>query len=277
MIIAIKPKSELLRKHIMGFYMYKEREDFRFSYFAFPQLGSTLKIYRNAIISRSSTEIQFEPASDSRHKPDHYTLDIYGRYKEPLICTYKGYVQGFTINFNPIGINYFFDTPYKKLAPKISQEYSNIAWKKFSEELFKIKDFEKRTEFAEVFLEDMYNDIHQPELEKAIAILLKNPSIHIDELAKACCMSSRNLHRKFIRFVGCSTTVYKRIIRFRQSIDFNKWQKQNLNCTDVCYTNNFFDLSHLRKEFLKLTHQNPKDFFKTISAVGDHSFPYKLL
>jgi hypothetical protein len=27
----------------------------------------------------------------------------------------------------------------------------------------------------------------------------------------------------------------------------------------------------------KANPSNPKDFFKTISAVGDHKFPYKLL
>lgn len=257
--------------------MYEKREDFRFSFYAFPQLGSTIIVSRNADISRSLTGIKFAPVKDGAIEDPVYTVDICGKYTEPIYCSYDGYVDGFTINFNPLGINYFFDTPYKKLAPKNFQKSSSPQWLKFTRELFELNDFESKVAFAENFFESVFNDIRLPDIENAVNVLLKDPAIPIDTLARMCCMSARNLRRKFIQYVGCSTTTYKRIIRFRRSIDFNVWQKQKLNCTDICYTNNFFDSSHLRKEFLKLTHQNPKDFFKTISAVGDHKFPHKLV
>jgi len=256
--------------------MYKERENFRFSYFGFPQLGSTLKIVENTNISRSPSGIKFTPVV-SGEKSNKYTIDICGRYIEPILCSYDGYVHGFGINFNALGINYFFNKPYKKIAPKNFQEFQDVKWQQFARELFTIKDFEGRVEFAEKFLENIFNSLNIADIEKAVAAILEDQTVNIKELASLCNTSPRNLRRKFNEYVGCSPVVYKRIARFRKSIDFNTWKGKNLNYTDICYTNNFFDTSHLRKDFLKLTHQNPKEFFRTISAVGDRNFPYRVI
>src|ERR1035437_9284397 len=154
--------------------MYKERKGFNFSYFGFPQLGSNLKLLENTNISRTVTGIKFAPIIKADDKDNIYNIDICGRYTEPILCSYDGYVNGFTISFKPLGINYFFDKPYKKIAPKNFQEFSDIKWQTFASELFAIKSFEGRVEFAETFLESLFNNINITEVEKAIEILLKD-------------------------------------------------------------------------------------------------------
>ena len=257
--------------------MFEEHNDFKFSYFGFPQLGSTLEIFKNTKVLRNSNGIKLIPINNTNNIGDTYSIEIFGKYIEPVFFNYEGYVNGFSINFKPAGINYFFEKPYKKIAPKNFQEFSDLKWQKFAKELLEIKDFIKRVEFAEEFLENTFHKKNLIEIEKVIETILANQLVNIDELASMCGMSARNLLRKFNEYVGCSPAVYKRIVRFRKAIDFNIWKEQNLNCTDICYTNNFFDTSHLRKEFLKLTHQSPKEFFRTVSAVGNRKFPYKLI
>lgn len=257
--------------------MFEEKKDFSLNFFAFPQLGSTLEIYENAAITRTTNEMKVKPVKETAGKKNKYSVEILGRYTEPIFISYDGYVNGFSINFKPLGINYFFDKSYKAIAPHNFQQVSDPAWNKFAEEVLAFKTFEERVEFAEVFLEKIIRDIHITELERAVDTIIKDPSVNINELASSSYVSVRSLHRKFNDYVGCSPMVYKRIVRFRKSIDFDARKQQNLNFAEISHINNFFDTSHFRKEFLKLTHQNPVDFFKTISEMGNHKFPYRLL
>lgn len=277
MIIDIRPKSGLLKKHIASFNMFEKSNDFQLNFFAFPQFGSTIELFKNAKISRSGTTLKIAPVKKSDSDKNKYSVEVLGKYTEPVFINYKGYVDGFTINFNPLGINYFFEQSYKKIAPENFQSFAGTKWNKFAEELFAIPDFKGRMEFAENFLENTFNDIDITGIEKAVTAIIKDPTISIQELTQVCGMSYRSLHRKFNEYVGCSPVSYKRIARFRKSIDFNGWKEQNPNCTEISYSNSFFDTSHFRKEFLKLTHQNPSTFFKTISRIGNHKFPYKLM
>jgi AraC-like DNA-binding protein len=277
MITDIQPRSELLRKHISSFNMFEKRKDFKLNFYAFPQLGSTLELYENAAIKRSAHEMKVKPFKEAGSIKNKYSVEILGRYTEPIFISYEGYVNGFTINFKPLGINYFFDKPYKEIAPDNFQRSADTTWNKFAQEVLAIRNFEERVEFAERFLEKIIRDIHLAETERAMEIIIRDPAANIDEIANSSCMSVRSLHRKFNDYVGCSPMVYKRIVRFRRSIDFDARKQQNLNVTEISHINNFFDTSHFRKEFLKLTHQNPVDFFKTISEIGNHKFPYRLI
>jgi AraC-like DNA-binding protein len=277
MIIDIQPKSQVLRKHISGFNMFEERKKFSLNFFAFPQLGSTIELYENATITRSANEMKVTPANRAGGEKNSYSTEILGRYTAPIFISYEGYVNGFTINFKPLGINYFFDKCYKVIAPDNFQRSSDNTWNKFAEEVLAFKNFEERVEFAEFFLEKIVRNIQITEIERAVETIIKNPSVNVDEIASSSCVSVRSLHRKFKDYVGCSPMVYKRIVRFRKSIDFDARNQQNLNFTEISHINNFFDTSHFRKEFLKLTHQNPVDFFKTISEMGNHKFPYRLI
>jgi AraC-like DNA-binding protein len=277
MITDIQPKSELLRKHISSFNVFEKRKDFKLNFYAFPQLGSTLELYENASIKRSANEIKVKPVEEKGGKKNKYSVEILGRYTEPIFISYEGYVNGFTINFKPLGINYFFDRSYKEIAPDNFQKSADTTWNKFAEEVLAIRNFEERVTFAEQYLEKIIKDTYLTETERAVEIIIKDPSVNIDEIASSSCMSVRSLHRKFNDYVGCSPMVYKRIVRFRRSIDFDARKQKNLNFTEISHINNFFDTSHFRKEFLKLTHQNPVDFFKTISEIGNHKFPYRLI
>ena len=277
MIIDIQPKSALLRRHISGFNMFEKKRDFRLDFYAFPQLGSTLEIYENASITRQHNELKVIPVDNSTNKKNKYSIEIFGKYTQPVFISYKGYVNGFTINFKPLGINYFFDQSYKELAPDNFQKLSDDKWTKFASELFAFENFGERVEFAESFLEEMIRDIHIQEIERAVETIINDPTAHVNEVANSSHTSVRSLHRKFNDYVGCSPMVYKRIVRFRRAIDFDAWKQHNLNCTEISHSNDFFDTSHFRKEFLKLTHQNPVDFFKTISEMGNHKFPYRLM
>lgn len=277
MIIDIQPKSELLRKHISSFNMFEKRKDFSLNFFAFPQLGSTMELYENTAIKRSANEMKVSPVKETAGKKNNYSVEILGRYTAPIFISYEGPVNGFTINFKPLGINYFFEKSYKEIAPANFQKSSDAKWNKFAEEVLVFKKFEERVEFAELFLEKMINDIQITEIERAVEMIIKDPSVSVDEIASNSYVSVRSLHRKFNDYVGCSPMVYKRIVRFRKSIDFDARKQKNLNVTEISHINDFFDTSHFRKEFLKLTHQNPVDFFKTISEIGNNKFPYRLI
>lgn len=277
MITDIQPQSELVKRHVMSFNMFERIENFHLRFFAFPQYGSTLELFENTKIARTRNRITLKPIQKTGLVKNDYAVEIFGKYTEPVFLNYEGYVNGFAINFKPLGINYFFDKPYSELAPQSFQKVPAKGWIEFAEELFSLEKFEDRVKFAEQFLEKSVNDIAIPDIEKAVERIIADPAVSINELADVCEMNTRNLLRKFNRYVGCAPSVYKRIVRFRKAIDFSAWKEKDMDYMDICYDNNFFDTSHFRKEFLKLTHQNPSTFFKSISKIGNHQFPYKLM
>ena len=63
--------------------------------------------------------------------------------------------------------------------------------------------------------------------------------------------------------MGKSPSEYRKIYRFRKSI-IDKEQVKSL--TELSHENLFYDQSHFIKDFRKLTHKNPKSFFKKVNT-----------
>jgi hypothetical protein len=140
--------------------MFQKHKDFNLRFLVFPQLGSTIRLCKNAKVSIWKSKIKLKPLTDFTKNENRYFLGVAGKYTEPMSFNYEGYVDGFAINFNSIGINYFFDKAYKIMAPGNFQEFSDPKWQKFAAQLFEIKDFKDRVEFAEVFLESIFNNLN---------------------------------------------------------------------------------------------------------------------
>lgn len=88
--------------------MFEYRENFNLRFFAFPQYGSTLEIFENTKITRTVNKINLKPYQQRNKDGNAYAIEIFGKYTEPVFLNYEGYVNGFAINFRPLGIKLFF-------------------------------------------------------------------------------------------------------------------------------------------------------------------------
>ena len=270
MFKEIKPQSGILREYILSYNVLTGQSEFPINYFAFPHTHNILTFFNHTRIQINENELTLSGSLNQSSQ-----IVALGRYLLPLKIKYENFVDEISINFKPLAINHFFDTPFNLLAPDYIQKIKNFDWATISAELFEA-DPDKIIGLLEAFLISKLRVKPLQQLQNVIEAMEKDETIEISELAKRTNQTERTLSRNFKLYVGCTPSAYKRILRFRKSIDLKYLNDKNLNCTDICFSNSFYDTAHFRKEFRCLTGQNPKEFFDTLSLVGEGQYPFKL-
>ena len=271
MFNEIKPKSGILRKYIMTYNVLREQSQFPANYFAFPHTYNIVTFFNNTAIEISENELTLSGNSGQSSQ-----VVILGRYLWPLKIKYQNFVDEISINFKPLSVNHFFDMPFSSLAPHYIQKIENPEWTTISKKLFET-DTHQKIEMLEGFLISKLREKPLQQLKDVIDAMDKDETIEVHELARQTNQTERTLSRNFRQYAGCTPSAYKRILRFRKSIDLKYLNDKNLNCTDICFSNSFYDTAHFRKEFRRLTGQTPKEFFDTLSLVGEGQYPFKLV
>ncbi len=272
MIEEIKPKSEFLKKYIQSFSILKSNGQKDINYYLFPQLGTTMVLAVDTAIKRYDNKIQFIHDLNSPPK-----IEIFGKYLNPVQIRYQGIFNEFSIDFAPLGVNYFFNEPYNALAPNNFQEIKHNDLTQLAKSISDVDDNEKKIELVEQYFLSVFKEIKAKYLEEAISLIGQNQDISIETIAKQCNVTTRTLNRAFNNYLGCSAQAYKKIARFRKAIDYKIRSKDSVNLTNVCHNNSFYDSSHFLREFKLLTQNNPSNFFNSISEMGISKFPVRFI
>ena len=153
--------------------------------------------------------------------------------------------------------------------PHFSQELVNDVWRKLGETLFSGDDDINK---IESFLLSQISD--HPDfstIETALKWLENSDEkIAISTIASEVGLNAKTFQRYFQKHMGCSSVEYRRIFRFRSTLTNKLNSAEWKNLTDITYEGGYYDQSYFIKEFRKITHHNPKDFFKSTSKVdGD--------
>lgn len=264
MIKTIEPNSPILKKYIECFYIYEGKLNSTFRYIAFPHFNTGLSFFKGASVHRQNWSLQiFENIDVGVH------IEILGKYTTPVSLEYKGYLREISIVFKPTGLNRFFKDYYLSLAPKFSQELTNNVWYQFGESLFSSNDDIGKIE--SFLLSQLNDDPALSIIEKSLTLLENGADqIPISTIADTVGLNLKTFQRNFLKHMGCSPVEYRRICRFRSSLTNKLNNTQLKNLTEITYEEGYYDQSYLIKEFRKITHHNPKDFFKSTSKVdGD--------
>ncbi len=265
----ILPKSELLKKYIVSFNVLNKFEQPKsIIYHAFPQRGTTIGVFENSQIEIDKKEIIISK------NPSNPKIIFLGKYLRPLKIKYKGHVKKISIHFTETGINYFFPNYYLTLG-KNDIQIVNASDLSIDSNILFSKNVDERINYLEAYLLDKFNTINIKKIEAAIKLLSKNPSLQTKELAQQIFMNEKTLNRQFKKYVGCTTTEFKHIIRFKKTTEdyFNTTHK---NLIQLCYDNDYYDASHFYKQITKTTNFNPKKFFKNIQKMGLENHIYIL-
>lgn len=276
MVKEFIPKSELLSRYIYEFYVIPEGTELSLSYYAFPQKGTSMALYKNTQKRRSKEELILSPLE--REKPE-YNIELLGKYLIPVKVTYEGFVNEIAINFKPLGINYFFAEPFLKLAPDHFQELEQADWKNALTEIFASATDVESIEKLEAFLEKQVlpekDEVLAP-YEKAIDLLNEvEEEYNISEIAAVVGVNEKTFLRNFKKYAGCTPVQLKRILRFRRSIDLQKLNDESGNLTTTALESLFYDSSHFGREYRLLTGESPKHFFNHVSFQKGNKYPYR--
>ena len=264
----IIPKSNLLKKYILSFnILNKEDAKNGLTYHAFPQRGTTI-----GFVKESQIEIENNELIISKNKNQKPKAILLGKYVNPLKLTYTGFVEKISIHFTEVGIHYFFSNYFTTFAPESIQSIDLDEFNKNLKDLFLV-DKSQQIQFLESFLLQQFKFINLDTVEKAIVLIWENPSIQTKKLAQQLFIAEKTLNRQFQKYVGCTTSNFKRIVRFKNVMN-DYFETPPKSLINICYDNNYYDASHFYKQITKTTNFNPRLFFDKVQKKGLENHVY---
>lgn len=261
-----KPKSKELQKHIECFYLLKRTADEKpVTYLGFPTYKVFIAANQNASIALENNDITTRHSLKSLPE----SLLIFDSDK-PGFCRYEGETNEITIYFKPLGLNAFLERPlsFYKTSPvsffnPFDDYQSNMA------EIFTIKNDEKMIEATEAYWLSKLRGFDHPFLGRVIAEMMDedNSQTTAAKIAEKTGISRTTLHKHFVTHVGMPPNQFRRIVRFRSAMKRFAAGNSQENLSDISNIAEYFDQSHMIRDFKSLTGYSPKTFFAKLSQL----------
>lgn len=278
-ISTFYPQHALLQQHIEYYYFLKaDAPDFQTTYYAFPNINIPLSLHRAA-----RYEIKEHYTKVQAVKNDKAVALVQRSFQEPLLVSLQGPIDKVTISFKPFGISSFINQPFSEIAPADSQPFS--AWEplpayhELQTNFFATGDNKERVALLERFLLSVYTPTTgNIQMKQAINLLCDFEEQHsIEEIAEQLQLSTRSFNRLFLKHMSISPVAWKKIARFRHSLENKLFNKQFKKLTEIGYDSNFYDQSYFIKFYKNLTGSNPTAFFKSIDKLADDRLIFRFV
>ena len=260
------PTSDITKRHIVNYDKLREFDPKSpLRYFAFPQKGTTIFFLKNATVESEVNHITISKSDEENLK-----VVFLGKYTQPLIFTYLDFVPEVAINFKETGINYFFLNSWRK--NELFTVFDGALIDLDAEKLFSSDDIILRN-YLESYFNNRYASLKISAIEKAVILINDDSKQTVAAIAEQVFLTEKTLNRQFQKYVGCTISKYKSIVRFRKTLETH-FKNNQLNLTELCLENNYFDSPHFYKEIKKIASFNPKDFFNKVKVNGLGAYPY---
>lgn len=271
----VYPRSPLLRKHIEFFGFLRTPADVEVELLLFPNVVSILSITPNTAVEINGNEIT------TKFDPDIKEIqsDITGRILVPLYFRYLGKCNEICVVFKPLGLEHFFTRSLSEIAPLSFQSFRPDFedWDSFISRLFALDDRDAQLELLENYF---IGKLRAPALEgfdEVVRLLTDVESNRrIAEIAAMTGFHQKKLERLCKKHLGCSAATFRRITRFRHSINLQLTESKSLDLTTTSHQSNFADQSHFGKEFRRLSSMSPKEFFSSTWKLPEYGIVWKL-
>ncbi|MBK8610018.1 MAG: AraC family transcriptional regulator [Chitinophagaceae bacterium] len=146
--------------------------------------------------------------------------------------------------------------------------------KEINEQLFYAKDYAVMLNIVNQFIRSLINKSKKPKLliDDASALLLKgDEKMSVDQMAKAACLSIRQLERKFKERTGINPKLYERIIRFDNAFRLKNSHPQ-YDWLRIAMACGYHDYQHLAKEYKTFTMLTPTAFHEIENKAPERKF-----
>jgi AraC-like DNA-binding protein len=277
--LPFTPKHPILHKYVRFYYFLKtEDADFETKYYAFPHTDTVLNIHQ-----RANFEIRDHYTRVYEDKNIKYNSCVQGIREYPLLAHLQGKLDKITVLFKPMGINNFgvnhFGDQYTSPSSVFTSWNNYSSYKEFLNEFYATTDTDKRIEIFEAFLIEIYQPIEIDNLlVKAIDLLTSfNDNYSIEAISDRLEINVRTLNRSFKKNIGVTPVTYRKVARFRYSMQ-NKLVETNVKrLTDIAYQSNYYDQAYFNKIFRGLTGSNPQRFFNQVDRLADNRLIFEFM
>jgi AraC-like DNA-binding protein len=268
------PTSSILKDLIASIYIVEKGTAIK-NYFVYPHTNCNLSLFFGANINIEGYKVIIDKAVSNI-----YSSIIAKRTKCFLEIEYvNNNFYEIAINFKPLGISCFSDFSFDSKNNFYNLSLFNI------EDQQKILDLLERKEDNKIFkiIENLLLQKYKPipklnYLVNAVKLLQDfENKISITDLSKIIHLNQKQLNRYFNKYVGCSPAHFRRIERFRRSIQEYLNPELENTLTKLAYKFEYSDQAHLINEFKKLTSYSPKKFFKNLSVFANGKILWKVI
>ena len=126
------------------------------------------------------------------------------------------------------------------LAPSFSKQLSSNIWGQFGESLCAGDDDISKIE--SFLLSQLNDDPALSNVEKSLKLLENGTDqISISTIADTVGLNLRTFQRHFLKHMGCSPVEYRRIYRFRSSLNNKLNGSQIKNLTDITHEEGYYN------------------------------------
>ncbi|MBO9657931.1 MAG: AraC family transcriptional regulator [Chitinophagaceae bacterium] len=267
-ITVYTPQSSLLKQHIECFYVLTRSETAApTTYLTFPGIQQAVSLYAN------SRSVVTDDAVIIRHEQnDILESRIVGRFQKVVCVRYEGPAYEITTLFRPLAINSFLPRPLKDMArghfPVFNpyEDFMNIM-----SGIYRMNSVEEQLHAMEHYWIGKYNGFRHPFLPAVLEHMYKND---LDEqlIASVCKthgISRQTLHHHFERYLCKTPSLFRKVLRFRRTMQRYKPEKFEHELSRLSALSNYFDQSHMIRDFKSLTGYTPQNFFPRLSRLGN--------
>lgn len=277
--VPFTPKHPLLQKHISYYYFLKTDDpSFETKYYAFPHTDTVLNIHKHANfeIKDYYTRVYADPDT-------LYNACIQGIREYPLLANLQGRLDKVTILFKPLGLNQFGIPDLGGNYPQPSAVFTSWdqhpLYRDFLHSFYQTDDIIARAQILEAFLLKLYLPIKPHDvLFKAMDLLTCfDNNFSIDYICDQLGTNVRSLNRAFRKALGVSPVGYRKVARFRHSLQNKLFNSNIKRLTDLAYKSNYYDQAYFNKMYRSLTGSNPQRFFKKVDSLADDRLIFEFM
>ncbi len=273
--ISVQPKSEIIKKYIAYYYFHSCTDTkFEKSFVFYPNYKNALTIYRNAkvLLSEEGTIVSDSMAEQLSVL---YTTNL----DKSIRVRFKGAFDKIGIVFAPLGLNHFVDKPlFEVLSERVGYfDYFDLPFKKCITAVFEANNESEKVRLLDTFFENCLADFNVPILEKAVdEIIISGGLAKVSELSKKLMINRKALLRLFQKHLLCSVEEYKKMVRFRQAINFSQQQNGSNTLTEIALFSQYYDQADFIRQFKSIAKESPKKVIPSISKLGNEETYWKL-
>ncbi len=267
-----RPSSEQLGQYIDCIYFLRHGPEDSARYISFPSVFTNLSLLRQASLEHTDENIRI--IGDRNSGPVH----IYRRnLLKPCLVSYSGMVEEVTIFFRPLGVHHF-----PVLNERITATDTFLSYRPDAEEalswdpIWTGNGLIEKMSAIESILEKWWQPFSHPFLDQAIQRLAEDLALTTEALAQHVGISRKTMHQHFEKYLGLSPSQYRKITRFRNAVREKMESRQPQTLTELAYAMEFFDQSHMIRDFKSLTGFIPREYFKKIRTMEKSSIQWMM-
>lgn len=270
MVEVFEPVSKLLKKYIASIYLFEKGAD-NLVFTSYPSTSTAVGLFRNAALHNTEDGVFI----NNSEGPGYLSI-ANNRLFKPVTLHYSEMVDEIAINFRPLGFVTFAKEDIRNHDFFIFHTWDGHL-KTLFETIDTIIEPSGKLKAIEDFLLTQIAPLKEEGMLLSAMELLgdADKDYKVNEIAAMLAVHPKYLYRVFVQRVGCSLAHYRKIVKFRRSVQSRIVKGSSAKLTEVCYENDFTDQSYFIKQYQELTGNNPRKFFNDISSFGNNNVIFR--